>query len=124
MPIVTGLSQENSIQEDMEGSPFTFYLTGSRYFGTENFNSDTDYFTSDNSGIREWLVNKGFHKNTVSRYVDMLTTEVWSNFALPVDVQICKDVEKKVNIQAVMKALGMLYPTKEMWNFAYVLLSK
>lgn len=41
-------------------SSHVFYLTGSRYFGTQTETSDFDYFVKDGIDVRKELTNNGF----------------------------------------------------------------
>jgi hypothetical protein len=79
------------ILHDVEG--FDFYLTGSRYFGTESSDSDWDFFTTDSEVLRDWLRVCGFKRITAeesgifnSPYLSNLLSdrlwkrEIWRSF--------------------------------------------
>jgi hypothetical protein len=50
----------------MEQSKYTYYLTGSRYFGTAKDGSDWDYFVENCDEVRKELIDFGFKSDVVS----------------------------------------------------------
>jgi len=59
MAIVANNKTETIIDK-LEKSKFSFYLTGSKYFGQDTALSDTDYFVEDSCEIRQFLEKLGF----------------------------------------------------------------
>jgi len=49
-----------AIIRDMEECNFSFFLTGSRFWGNTHPNSDWDFFVDDSDGVRQWLHAHGF----------------------------------------------------------------
>lgn len=125
-------------------SPKTFYLTGSRFFGCENFSSDWDFFTRDTPETRQFLESIGFVAAPSEKYEKPLqeVTAIY-RFLKPehaafikkfprtlrrgdylIDIQLSTNVEKKNRIQHVLKqTLGNQAPSNSMWEFAYRLLA-
>jgi hypothetical protein len=81
-------------------SSFEFQLTGSRFFGTSNSNSDFDFFTEDPAGaVADYLESEGFklQKAPLPLYQDGFTSYVYRKGR--VDVQIVNNAELKTFIQ-------------------------
>jgi hypothetical protein len=98
------------ILHDVEG--FDFYLTGSRYFGTESSDSDWDFFTTDSEVLRDWLRVCGFKRITAGDrdYPGQDNQqELIDIYKHPegVDVQIVQDVVKKQIVQSAIKESGI-----------------
>jgi len=54
---------------ELTNSPYTFHLTGSRYFGGATHLSDYDFFAQDSQEIKTFLARQGFYIETGSHYV-------------------------------------------------------
>lgn len=89
--------------ESIALSPFTFHLTGSRFFGTERPDSDYDFFVKQQTGLVDWLRNNGFAKDYQSYEGDPVIVEVWGRDN--VHVQIVTNVVAKQYIQTNMRPL-------------------
>lgn len=58
-----------SVIREMDQSNFSFFLTGSRFWGNTHSNSDWDFFTDDTPEVRRWLSEHGFeHYKATSTY--------------------------------------------------------
>lgn len=112
----------------IQTSPFDFTLTGSRFFNTARVDSDWDFFVQEDKisreekGVRGWLSDNGFFPVPTSRYMDILTIEVWRKEGC--DVQIVKDANAKVKVQEVLKASHLSLSkgvswTTAIWNIAF-----
>ena len=116
-----------SAQQALEDSSIRFYLTGSRFFGTQHQFSDTDYFTENTPMTEAFLLAHGFQRVTSSAYLDTNTVKVLTclgtNPSDRIDVQLVKSVEKKAKAQAALKSAKQLYPTTEMWNAMWAALA-
>jgi hypothetical protein len=103
----------------LETSPFTFYFTGSRYFNSNAWNSDWDFFTQNSTVVLAFLLEKGFTKIT-SLYVDMMTVDVYRKGN--VDIQLVKDVETKVKARIIYGEVYSMCATNtkssrtDLWN--------
>ena len=53
-------SPVNGVLDQMRASNWDFYLTGSRFFGNSNLESDWDFFTEDNGKVVDFLWDLGF----------------------------------------------------------------
>jgi len=79
--------------------PQRMILTGSRYFGTFQQNSDWDFFTADTKTIRTWLDSRGFKLLPDNPYRDKVTIAVYRHFEPQVDIQIVSSVSRKLKAQ-------------------------
>lgn len=53
----------------MEASEFSFFLTGSRFWGNPTPDPDWDFFTNDCEDVRKWLLQNGFNQySSASKY--------------------------------------------------------
>jgi hypothetical protein len=128
-------SYVEQILQKMERSNYTFHLTGSRYFRTNNDQSDWDFFvedchsTEEKDMLRNYLLDLGFRKVECDRqYDDMSVLEVWSYYNSPkIDVQIVKSAAHKTVAQELLLSTGIMFKlqpesdkttTKAMWNLA------
>jgi len=109
-------------------SKFEFYLTGSRYFGTEKEGSDYDFFVLDSVELRDFLENNGFRKVKETGYKDTNTVNVYIHDEYRIHIQIVVDVKKKLEIQKILTTAynnGILnqkdLKSKHIWNLAYLL---
>lgn len=98
-----------------------FFLTGSRFFGTDRPGSDWDFFTNDNACTRELLKKYGFMElihNT--KYLDANTTAVF-RWIPPddhkwIDVQLVDNEVMKDAVQNILKANNIVDVSTPMWN--------
>ena len=128
--IITNSPTPKTINRKLEDSNFEYYLTGSRFFGDNNQDSDTDYMTKDNPGVRKELEALGFKLDDNHDYKDKTTVIVcWH----PGDegsrngyhVQLVVNVETKLRAQKIIKeSLLPVYmatkrngSTSDLWNF-------
>jgi len=95
---------------EMENSNQEFYLTGSRFFGTHNENSDWDFFTEDCPEVRKELENLGFVEEQNS-YSDDLTNKVYVHQSARIHVQCVKNVWAKTVIQDCIAELSNEIPS-------------
>lgn len=114
--------QPKTALDKLATSTYTFYLSGSRFFGTNRPSSDWDYFVqmpmSEGYKLHDELRSFGFTKRYTTNYLDLNTLEVWS--CDHVDVQIVANVPFKRAAQMAFKRCGKLYPSREDWDAAYV----
>lgn len=102
--------------------PFKFYLTGSRYFGTETEESDWDVFAQDDGYLRYVLEQNGFEKEKLPKYTgDSLCDAVYKKENIY--VQLVNNVTKKRDIQfALIIPMYSLKPDKNtariLWKLA------
>lgn len=93
----------------LEQSPFTFYLTGSRYFGDAVENSDWDFFVQHDRGVISFLESHGFelvhrrnekYKDEICLYTyRKLCPELGYGRAACVDIQVVIDAPRKNKAQ-------------------------
>jgi hypothetical protein len=105
----------------------SFYLTGSRFFGTNHKNSDYDYFTEYTEEIIQILGSIGFQMESTSNYRDTNTIMVMRGHNWcggQIDIQLVNDVSLKDKIQKRFKELGINKPTQEEWNLAFLLMAE
>ena len=113
-------------------SNYTFYQTGSRYFGTETAESDWDFFTAqyDEGGfsthVEEFLQKHGFKrcgKEQAEKYNDNITCGVYEKDN--VHVQLVMNINRKIAMQKILKDTGVLNTrvdkavAKQLWKVAY-----
>ncbi len=106
----------------LEGAPFDFFLTGSRFFKNAKEESDWDFYTEASVPVEDFLKSCGY---TVSlMYEDYFTVKVLTRETpwFKIDIQLVQDVELKT------KAQGMLAPYiarvnrkyhKVLWDMAF-----
>lgn len=113
-------------------SKFEFYLTGSRFFRTNQWHSDWDFFVTDREDVREFLKNLGFvpMDGNLAGYDDTTIVEVWTdspdNFVNGkiVQIQLVNNAIFKSKVQnALLEKYGVMFPTdkskaKDLWNLA------
>jgi len=102
-----------SILNKLEYSVFTFYPTGSRYFGGVSSESDWDFFVEDSKEVREFLCQMGFESNDAEAYDDSTVVAVWSYYTrsswdkglTKIDVQLIseKKFSSKLMVQKLIK---------------------
>jgi hypothetical protein len=115
-------------REELQDSPFLFYLTGSRYFGTEREDSDWDYFVQAGSrgpmsksyvtlnggveqasgcSVEDWLLNHGWQKDSESYAEDLFSTQVYKRE--DTHVQVVASAKVKQWAQYKIKDLRLCY---------------
>lgn len=104
--LVPKVNNVQSILYQMQAMQSTFYLTGSRYFGNFNKDSDWDFFTQDNPGVIDSLKSLGFTEissdaTTDTRYDREQFKTILEFNAVDGDVQIqfIKNVFSKIYVQ-------------------------
>lgn len=106
-----------SLLDVLEASNFTFYPTGSRYFGTQSLSSDYDFFVERDaqgayypSPLITFLTQSSFRLEYLSPYKDENTCDLYrawdSKLNAQIDIQIVKDAPLKQRIQEEIKRLG------------------
>lgn len=96
------------------------FVTGSRYFGCDNSDSDYDFLlptTVDTS----FLSLLGFYIYGESRYIDSQTIQVWRwgvGGKNQIDIQIVSNLTKKLAAQKLLREFGILHPTPTQWETA------
>lgn len=111
-----------SFVRNMIESDFTFYMTGSRFWGNYYSKSDWDFFTHENQMVYSWLVQNGFEVVSKSTYTDLNCSTVMQKGKI--QVQLVKDAKVKNDIQKILfDNFPNGFPDKEfakrMWNLAY-----
>jgi len=82
-------------------------LTGSRYFGTSNLNSDWDFMLQEGN---EFLLPPDFDRVHEPRYteLDPTVTSVYKSFMRNVHIQVVPDLQLKIRAQELLKETGAL----------------
>ncbi len=97
-----------SVVEWIKGSSKVFALTGSRYFGGTNENSDWDFFVEHDDNLYDFLLSQGF-VNISRREVDIVqgNTNLYSDDSI---VQVIEKVciDGVVQIQLLQKGMFAL----------------
>jgi hypothetical protein len=85
----------------LDNSEFTFYLTGSRFFGGARADSDWDFMAETSKELKDFLCDNRFLYESCNYSRDRWTTAVFanSNNGTAVHVQLCTDVESKLRAQ-------------------------
>jgi len=125
-------NETQRILEILEKNSFKFYLTGSRFFGTDRPDSDWDFFTQDSPEVRQFLRENGFREinpdsyfefevTDFNDYCDENTATVFRNGKVDIQCQI--DVQLKILTQEFIKhsptILDILKKTQtpyKVWN--------
>lgn len=137
------------ILQQFAESDQTFYLTGSRFFGTERAKSDWDFFVQNSETIRTQLSSWGFippveneeYQDTplqevvqvwhypINQYAKLAwesrsANRFWRKQNTLVDVQISLNAIKKYKIQEILFDIckkQQQVPTPLMWELAFKL---
>lgn len=128
---------------DLETTPQQFYLTGSWSFGGSRPDSDYDFFTQDTQSIRTILDQLGYYKLSSYSYEGMPVddncavvfrkdvmgdqgAEVRYQFYTHIDIQLQRDVQKKIKAQEILKKSGIFlflkkekYLIHKIWELVY-----
>jgi len=122
--MIVNVRHDSSIIGKLEKSEFSFYLTGSRFFGGYHSKSDWDYFVSDNARVRDFLYSLGFYESegeALLRYDDstIVTVLVYND----IHIQLVKDATFKHQVQLLLLQTNSLHSVpkesrKFVWNAA------
>ena len=100
----------------------TFYLTGSRFFGTNTLESDWDFFCGDGwvaqFSLQQALTSWGFERITQDpNYRDPWIKELWIHRKGRIHIQILptEKVQPKLRIQTALKEQNLRHPTLMVW---------
>ena len=134
-------SQLDQALTDLESLNHSFYLTGSRFFGNTRPDSDYDFFTQYTLSIRTLLTQLGYEKLSWYSYeggpLDANCAVVYRKYlddensfygTMNIDIQLQKDIDKKIRAQDELKKSGiLLYEHNKvtvhmLWTLAYDLL--
>lgn len=133
--------EAGEILEKLANSPFEFYLTGSRYFGTETPESDWDFFTGQNPYLADFLIKIGFYRAsifTAKKYAGNTCIELWyyhnpistscdnddmDDFRYsPIQIQVVESPIHKLSVQEKLRDSGLIgrdkTQNKKLWMFA------
>lgn len=86
----------------LENSAFEFHLTGSRFFGSHQINSDYDFFTENAEDCEEYLIENGFR--TRRTYKNMVGIAKLYELG-KVQVQLVNGAKLKNKIQDALKKI-------------------
>lgn len=93
--MITGMKNEFDFLKD---APFTFHLTGSRAFGSNNPDSDWDFFVEEGVEVENWLILNGFEYDMFD--YKATTTKVCRN--AKIHVQLVKNFNQKLKAQELL----------------------
>lgn len=100
--IQTEGARDKLVLKELAQSDRTFWLTGSRFFGTHRDDSDYDFFTQDYMGIELYLAQGlGFHREWSESYTDPIAKSCWRKDN--VHVQVVSDADLKLDVQMWLK---------------------
>ena len=115
-PVLCALVQQDQV----------FHLTGSRFFGGANGNSDWDFFTEDTKAVVSFLKSHGFEIVPTSYSEDIQISRVMRLDAdYQFDIQLVSDVDLKLRAQTYLKSCfpsglpGTKSDRKQLWKMAY-----
>lgn len=122
------MTDEKEWKRRMEATSFHFFLTGSRYFGNAQLNSDWDFFCLDSQDVRGWLESIGFNREKYNQsYNDSNCLAVYyGRFeGDSVHVQLVKNESRKCWAQNLIKNLGLFNgqskaEQKRIWDIVLV----
>ncbi len=121
-PMIYGSSEKvMTALEFISSSTVLFYLTGSRFFGTQREDSDYDFFTKANPVTEKLLDENGFHLDSESYECDRVMTKVYKRDN--VHVQLVNNVRAKQWVQTKLHPfVWNTKPSKEhlklLWRLA------
>lgn len=106
-------SGKDAVLFALNQSSFTFYLTGSRFFGGNSSTSDHDFYvdgSKDYVNLETFLRSIGFYLDfeTEDSYTDDLIMAVFKH-PEGVHVQIVRDIEAKTDVQNTLGASDVHY---------------
>lgn len=100
--IETAGARYKLVLKELAQSDRTFWLTGSRFFGTHRSNSDYDFFTQDSVDIERYLSEElGFRQEWGESYSDPIAKSCWVKDNI--HVQVVKDADLKLEVQTWLK---------------------
>lgn len=116
--------------EKLEALSKEFFLTGSRFFGTDTFSSDIDLFVQYSVPLSIKLQEMGFKlgsKYLTYQNYDMSIVQVLSlrSEFLRIDIQLVRDAEIRRKVQAIIFHYNLLTPNIPkhsrylIWNTIY-----
>lgn len=105
--MLVNVSVPVSAMQKMMDSPIDFYLTGSRYFGTNTASSDWDFYTPINTGTIIFLDALGFVNDT--KYYD--ADKVMKHHIENIHVQLVSNLEEKHRKQKKISELLETFPS-------------
>ncbi len=91
----------------MANSEYKFYLTGSRFFGTQQQNSDWDFFVQKTISIDNDLSGMGFKREEKPSYIDPICDTVWKH-PDGIHVQVVDDGRLKETAQLIIQNNNLL----------------
>ena len=113
--IITTISRTQGQFAVLNDSSYMFYLTGSRFFGTANNNSDWDFFVQDSPMLRVFLVKNGFKLDIHTGYDSCLDAAVYQY--KDIHIQCVTDVELKIDVQSCIMNLNFYKKwIRDSWN--------
>lgn len=91
------------ILHEMQNSNIHFYLTGSRYFGGWNNESDWDFFVESSPDAISWLIKNNFELDLESSdYRDNNTLAVYKHKKWDIHIQVSQDAALKAQVQSAI----------------------
>jgi hypothetical protein len=100
--INTAGARDGLVLNQLASSDRTFWLTGSRFFGTHSHNSDYDFFTQHDEDVERYLeMELGFHREWSESYTDPIAKSCWRKDN--VHVQVVSDADLKLDVQMWLK---------------------
>jgi len=123
------ISPTQLILNQMEQSEFYFHLTGSRFFGTNNYDSDYDFFAQQDKCLDIFLENLGFEQQINPKYRDCSICTVWQLH--DIHVQLVKNASQKERLQQKLKELNIFRwagsskeGRKRIWDFGFAIMNQ
>jgi hypothetical protein len=121
-----GMIHISPLMEFLNDDRYAFHLTGSRYFGCMNRDSDWDFFIQipssekDREDLYKFLTSAGFicvsHE---PHYIDVNCLALFLHPKAHTHVQIVESAGIKLISQEIFKALGITKPEIEQWSQLY-----
>lgn len=104
--MITGM--KNTVLDELYFSAFEFHLTGSRFFGNHNQNSDYDFIVPEDDKMEQFLMNLGFKPSKSGRYLDHQTSLLYHHSGDEdskngYHVQVTKNVNLKLRVRDFIK---------------------
>ncbi len=104
-------------------SEHQFFLTGSRYFGGYNKDSDHDFFAQDSHTLRGWLEDNQFTEDHPASYNDKSCVAIYAHAYESVHIQLVNDVGLKADAQNLLYLYAQMHlvdkkARRQLWNLA------
>lgn len=125
---------DQKVSRYLRTSHFSFYLTGSRFFGDIKPTSDWDFFVQNDEHVPKFLSHHGFGLLHVRNtdYTDEQTVFVYRHIEAKIDVQLVEDASLKWRTQQYIFESPVLlrlykdmkaFPDKRdaFWNLVYAI---